>query len=100
LGFRNTAGRCSSRILLEASPSLIKDAKHGLDGNRNASVVMVVKLEESPIYRNPIQDMDDEELPEVTGIGPDDFSQLRPAGPVTYRGLTWIGTINGVVGFR
>ena len=70
-----------------------------LEGKQEVSLVVLVKFTESLSDQCPTRGLDDEELeelefPEPAGIDFDDFNSEKEYGPVTYKGLQWVGWIS------
>jgi len=47
---------------LETYEQLVQNAKLWLEGNETVSLVMLVKLEEDPCYRRPMQDLTESDI--------------------------------------
>lgn len=102
--FKNDTGGLEVRFILEVGFSetyeeLVDDARLWLEGKPEASVVWIVKFEESPRYQCPTCNLDDEEFeqlgfPEPEEIRDQDFTLTGRYGPVTYKGLTWVAPIS------
>lgn len=85
----------------EPYQDLIQTAKLWLNGKPQVSVVMIVNFEENPPFRCPARGLDDEQLLQLQF--PDDveteweqFIAHDNYGPVTYRGLEWVGRFAAV----
>ncbi|KAL1965263.1 hypothetical protein VTN77DRAFT_5865 [Rasamsonia byssochlamydoides] len=103
----DASGTDQPRFILEIGHSetyeeLLEDAKLWLNGNHNVSVVVLVKLIETPAYHCPLRHPDTNDRIRL-GIpaGPsqlrgEDFLMAGEYGPITYRGLTWMGKMSEV----
>jgi len=86
--------------LTESYEQLVRDAKLLLEGTDSISVVVLAKFTETPKYRCPIRQptlnkLDQWNIPkECAEIRFKDFAAVKPYGPVTYKGLQWIGEIS------
>jgi hypothetical protein len=101
----NADGAPEVKWVLEAGFSedyerLVRDAKLWLEGCLEVSMVVLVKFHETPSYRCPVLPQDD--LGQL-GIPPvaaqvlfRDFVSDEEYGPVSYKGLAWVGTISEV----
>ena len=97
--FPNANGDLDPKFILEVGFSepyedLAQAAKLWLEGKPQVSVVMIVNFEESPPFRCPAHDLDEEQLLQF----PDDVETERQQfivhdsyGPITYRRLQWVG---------
>jgi hypothetical protein len=70
-----------------------------LEGKEEVSLVVLVKFTEDPNYQCPARNLDDEvveqpESPEPADIRARDFKSEMEYGPVTYKGLQWVGQIS------
>ncbi|KAH0541714.1 hypothetical protein FGG08_003806 [Glutinoglossum americanum] len=102
--FQNAAGELEIKFVLEVGFSetyedLVRDAKLWLDGKPEVCVFVLVKFEESPNYRCPVHDLDDEELgrlefPKGSEVRALNFNLEGEYGPVIYKGLVWVGRIS------
>ena len=104
--FTDGNGPLHPKFILEVGFSepyedLVQAAKLWLEGKPQVSVVMIVNFEESPPFRCPARDLDDEQLLQLQF--PDDveteweqFITHNNYGPVTYRGLEWVGRFPSV----
>jgi hypothetical protein len=102
--FQNAAGELELKFVLEVGFSetyeeLVRDAKMWLDGKPEVCVLVLVKFEESPDYRCPVHHLDDKdferlEFPEGSELRALDFNLEGEHGPVTYKGLVWVGHIS------
>lgn len=84
----------------ETYSDLTVDAKLWLEGMETVSLVLLVKLEESPAYHCPIKGLSDEEFsnlrfPNLTEIKKEPFTLGGPYGPAIYKDFTWMGEISG-----
>ena len=89
---------------LETYEELVQNAKLWLEGSETVSVVMLVKLEEAPCYRCPMQDLTESEFaklefPPWDEISNIPFTRSGPYGPVMYKGIVWVGKISGFFEF-
>ncbi|KAI9769399.1 MAG: hypothetical protein M1840_004101 [Geoglossum simile] len=102
--FRNAAGELDIKFVLEvgfaeAYEDLVQDARMWLDGKPEVCVVVLANFEESPNYRCPVRDLDDEdfeqlEFPKGLDVRAQNFNLEGEYGPVTYKGLVWVGRIS------
>ena len=79
---------------------LVKDAKVWLEGNETVSLVKLVKLEEDPYYRCPMQNLTESEFaelefPPMNEIMHQPFVLSGLYGPAVYKGFVWVGKISG-----
>jgi hypothetical protein len=85
--------------LSETYEQLVQDAKLWLEGTRNVSVVVLVKFTENPKYRCPIPNATVKHLDRLniprkpSEVRDEDFDLEGEYGPVTYKGLKWMGEI-------
>ena len=89
---------------LETYEELVQNAKLWLEGNETVSVVMLVKLEEDPCYRCPMQDLTESEFAKLEFPPWDEirnipFTLSGPYGPAMYKGIVWVGKISGFFEF-
>ncbi|PWW78078.1 hypothetical protein C7212DRAFT_363029 [Tuber magnatum] len=101
----NSAGIREVKFVLEVGWTesynmLVQDAKTWLEGTKNVTAVMLVKLLEDPVYRCPTRHLSDmefarEEFPNNDEITQDLFTLEGPNGPAWYKGYRWVGTITG-----
>ena len=89
---------------LETYEELVQNAKLWLEGNKTVSLVMLVKLEEDPCYRRPIQDLTESEFGELEfppwdEIRNQPFALSGPYGPAEYKGFKWVGKVSGFFEF-
>ncbi|KAI9773262.1 MAG: hypothetical protein M1839_002174 [Geoglossum umbratile] len=85
--------------ITETYEQMTGDAQKWLEGYPGTSVVVLVKLEETPEYRNPIHGLSEEELeefglPSREEIKATDFT-MDGLGQVVFKELTWVGSISG-----
>ncbi|XXG96791.1 YAP1-binding protein 1 [Hypoxylon texense] len=88
----------------ETYERLVDDARLWLEGTSEVAMVVLVKYNETPRYRCPVDLSDDsgnklEELGVPSDRGDivyEDVCLEEPFGPATYRGLTWVGQITEV----
>ncbi|KAI9760239.1 MAG: hypothetical protein M1840_002582 [Geoglossum simile] len=102
--FQDAAGDLDIKFVLEVGFSetyedLVQDAKMWLDGKPEVCVFVLVKFEESPNYRCPVHDLDDEdferlEFPHESEVRALNFNLEGEYGPVIYKGLVWVGRIS------
>ncbi|KAI9773366.1 MAG: hypothetical protein M1840_007581 [Geoglossum simile] len=98
------AGARKAKFILEVGfaetyEDLVQDAKMWLEGKHEVSVVVLAKFEETPAYRCPTRDFNDEdferlESPPALEL---DGSSIRldgEYGPAIYKGLAWVGRIS------
>ncbi|KAH0555708.1 hypothetical protein GP486_006346 [Trichoglossum hirsutum] len=79
----------------ETYDRLIGDAKLWLEGREDVKIVLLVDITEAPSYRSPLRNPSDEEIEELelslqTKIS---FNTEGDFGPITNRGLVWVGRI-------
>ena len=93
---------CETMFALEVGfsqsyDSLVQDAKLWLEGQPKMSVVVLIKLEETPKYQNPILELTDKELERLGLLDPNEIQSqdfiVDNRGYLIYRGLTWVGDI-------
>ena len=89
---------------LETYEELVQNAKLWLEGNETVSLVMLVKLEEDPCYRCPMQNLTESEFgklefPPWDEIEDQPFTLSGPYGPAVYKGFVWVGKISGFFEF-
>ncbi|KAH0533822.1 hypothetical protein FGG08_007549 [Glutinoglossum americanum] len=100
--FRDANMNCEAMLVLEVGffqpyDSLLKDVKLWVEGRREDTTVILANLEEYPSYRNPIQDLDDEDLERLEYLRVEK-ARIRDfvfdgRGRITRDGLVWAGAI-------
>ncbi|PUU77483.1 hypothetical protein B9Z19DRAFT_891396, partial [Tuber borchii] len=105
----NNKGKMEVKFVLEVGVAetyekLIEDARLWLEGTKTVSLVMLVKLEETPVYKCPIRDFTEETLakinfPPFNKIPEQDFLLASPFGPAVFKEFTWVGEISGFFEF-
>ena len=92
--FRNPAG--DERVFVvevgfsETYSELVQDVHMWLNGNRNATIAVLVKLNESPAYCCPIQNLNGQDLKRLELLGiprPSDFDTVQEYGPILHNGM-------------
>lgn len=78
---------------------LIRIATRWLEKTGEVRLVLIAKLTEKPTYSNPIRNMTNKELQPLElksafEIRDGDFELEGEQGPVTFRGLQWVGSIS------
>ncbi|KAH0551428.1 hypothetical protein GP486_007358 [Trichoglossum hirsutum] len=104
VSFVGVDGRLELKLVVEVGFSekysdLIEDAKMWLEGGgHEVSNVMLVNIEESPSYRSPLLDLEDEEIEQLGLPGQHriNFDAEGDFGPITYKGLVWVGRITSI----
>ncbi|CUS14382.1 unnamed protein product [Tuber aestivum] len=86
--------------LAETYAMLVRDAKMWIEGREAASIVMIVKMEETPVYKCPTRNLSEDEFSELgfpprTEIDVKNFTLGGPYGPAFYKGLRWVGGVTG-----
>lgn len=83
----------------ESYESLVEDARLWLEGNPRTNAVVLVKIEESPAYKCPIEELSEEVFDKIgfdeKNIDEADF-ETEGLGPVVYKGLTWMNTLSAI----
>ena len=102
--FENDAGVPKIKFILEVgfsetSQDLVEDARLWLEGKDEVSLVVLVKFTEIPSYQCPARNLDDEKLEQLEFSESADirvmvFNSEREYGPITYKGLQWVGRIS------
>jgi len=99
----NVMYTCTAEIgLAETYEELVEDAKQWIEGQHEVQTVILVKLEEIPLYRCPTRTFQDKEiealgLPHFSAMKPNIFRLQDPAdifGPLQLRNLTWVGRMH------
>ncbi|KAG0636578.1 hypothetical protein HOY80DRAFT_909090 [Tuber brumale] len=88
--------------LTETYTMLVEDAKMWLEGREAASLVMIVKMEENPVYKCPTRNLSDDEFsqlgfPPRREIDVEAFTLAGPYGPAYYKELRWVGGVTGFI---
>ncbi|PUU73530.1 hypothetical protein B9Z19DRAFT_1135038 [Tuber borchii] len=88
----------------ETYDKLTDDARLWLEGTQTVSLVMLVKLEESPVYQCPIRKLSEKELkrmnfPATNQIDGSNFLLASQYGPAIFNGYTWVGKVSGYFEF-
>jgi len=88
--------------LAETYEMLVEDTKMWLEGTKDVSAVMVVKLQENPNYRCPTRNLKNKDFAaqgflESGEIGLDDFILEATYGPAIYNQCIWVGRISGFI---
>ncbi|PUU79374.1 hypothetical protein B9Z19DRAFT_1125374 [Tuber borchii] len=90
--------------LTETYTKLVDDARLWLEGIETVSLVMLVKLEEAPIYQCPIRNLSQQRLakinfPPSNQIAGHHFLLESRYGPAIFNGFTWVGKVSGFFEF-
>jgi hypothetical protein len=104
VSFMGVDGRLELKLVVEVGFSekysdLIGDTKMWLEGGgHEVSAVILVNIEESPSYRSPLLDLEDEEIEqlELSRQHRINFDAEGDFGPITYKGLVWVGRITSI----
>ncbi|KAG0638991.1 hypothetical protein HOY80DRAFT_922168 [Tuber brumale] len=101
----NAAGVVEVKFVLEVGftetyDNLVQDAKKWIEGREAACVVMIVKMEENPVYKCPTRTFSNDEFsqlgfPPKLEIDERTFTLEGPYGPAYYKGLRWVGGVTG-----
>ncbi|KAG0633943.1 hypothetical protein HOY80DRAFT_1101749 [Tuber brumale] len=88
--------------LSETYDMLVEDAKMWLEGRETVSAVMLIKIVETPDYKCPVHDLDNEQFsqlgfPNGQKITGKIFTLKHIYGPAIYKGLHWVGKITGFI---
>jgi len=103
----NAAGVVEVKFALEVGFAesynmLLQDAKKWIEGRKAACIVMIVNMEENPVYKCPTRNLSDDEFSQL-GFPPEEeievetFTLEGPYGPACYKGLRWVGGITGFI---
>jgi hypothetical protein len=100
--FQNAARNHKPKFILEVSfmqtyEDLVRDTKLWLEGKSEVCIVMVAKCKEIPHFRCPAHGFGDEQLPRLgfpkaSEISELDYGAQHEYGPVTFKGLEWVGS--------
>lgn len=99
----NVIYTCTVEIgMAETYQELVEDAKQWIEGQHEVQTVILIKLEEIPLYRCPTRTFQDEEiealgLPHFSAIKSNMFRLQDPAdifGPLQLCNLTWVGRMH------
>ncbi|KAH0548107.1 hypothetical protein GP486_008163 [Trichoglossum hirsutum] len=106
VSFRDVDGILKLKLVVQVGFSggegysrLIEDTRMWLEGaGREVSTVVLVGVEESPSYQSPILDLEGEEIEqlELSRQRRINFNAEGDFGPLTYKGLVWVGQITSV----
>lgn len=101
VSLRDENGNRNVRLVLEVGfaesyEDLIRDAQLWLEGMRSVRVVVLAKYQESPPYKNPLSEEDEEtlQLKDASAVKSSEFTMQGEYGPITYVGFTWAGRIS------
>ncbi|CUS06962.1 unnamed protein product [Tuber aestivum] len=100
---KNAAGTLEVKFILEVSyaemyKDLVWDARMWLEETDIVSAVMLVKMNEDPVYQNPTSrltnnEFDNLEFPPSEEVSQEHFSLDEVHGHTCYKGLHWVGKI-------
>ena len=100
--FRNPAGGEGVFVVevgfSETYSELVQDVHMWLNGKRDATIAVLVKLDESPAYRCPIRDLNGQDLERLELLGiprPSDFNAVGEYGLILHNGMVWVGRVSG-----
>lgn len=98
-------GNLAVKFVLEAGfaeshNELVEDARLWLEGMPSVNMVLLVNIQESPVFKTPTQELDMNanlvNFLSSTDIRMSDFEMQGTYGPVQYQGLIWAGTITAL----
>jgi hypothetical protein len=103
--FKNAEGDIEVKFVIEVGfaekyDDLVQDTKMWLEGKPNVSMVVLVNFQETPDYRNPLRNIDDEDFEQLgfpKELKTSMFSLAGDYGPAMYKGLAWVGQISTAV---
>jgi len=105
----NNKGKMEVKFVVEVGVSethqkLVEDARLWLEGTKTVSLVMLIKLEETPVYQCPIRNYTEDTLakmnfPPLDQIVEQDFVLASPYGPAIFKEFTWVGKVSGFFEF-
>ena len=86
----------------ESYEMLVEDVKQWIEGREAPCLVMIVKIEEHPVYKCPTRSLSDVVFsqlgcPPEHEINMQTFTLNKPYGPACYKGLNWVGQVSGFV---
>ena len=107
VGITNAAGAVVVKFVLEVGfaesyKMLVEDAKQWIEGREAPCLVMIVKIEEHPVYKCPTRSLSDVEFSQLAfppehEINMQTFTLNGPYGPACYKGLNWVGQVTSFV---
>lgn len=87
----------------EEHEHLKESARVWLEGYPSVALVVLIKLDEDPIYRNPLCELEDDEIKDLN-LPPSGHmlkelladGTIPTLGPICYRGAQWTGRLSSV----